>query len=95
MAQSYAVNTVNSKSNIRAALTQEKAKEKKFQRRIKKVEREREREKKRRFSQKHKSCLGKRIRSGSSNGVRLSRPGRAGSQDLCFWCLSFSDPDSW
>ena len=29
LAQSYAVNTVNSKSNIRAALTQEKAKEKK------------------------------------------------------------------
>ena len=37
MAQSYAVNTVNSKSNIRAALTQEKAKEKKkIQRRIQK-----------------------------------------------------------
>ena len=68
MAQSYAVNTVNSKSNIRAALTQEKAKEKKKSREeSKKVERKRE--KKRRFSQKHKSCLGKRTRSGSSNGL--------------------------
>ena len=46
MAQSYAVNTVNSKSNIRAALTQEKAKEKKkIQRRIQKS-REGERKKK-------------------------------------------------
>lgn len=43
LAQSYAVNTVNSKSNIRAALTQEKAKEKKNSREeSKKVERERE-----------------------------------------------------
>lgn len=41
LAQSYAVNTVNSKSNIRAALTQEKAKEKKIsEKNPKSVERE-------------------------------------------------------
>ena len=43
LAQSYAVNTVNSKSNIRAALTQEKAKEKKIsEKNPKSIERERE-----------------------------------------------------